>query len=184
MDRNMQKDEEMSRDSAVIRFEVGDRVHCPYYGCTGIIQSIKPDPNTPDNHSRNIIDVLKDGGDDYHVYTKVCTKSANSPLPCYLQMVSAKRDFKLQEPRRTGGAGEDKFVRAVNLSTGVELSFMPDTDPAYAVCYGCAEEADALDEMFVLVHNGFTDWISMVDEGIYTYSKGDWCAFKPDRDNG
>lgn len=165
---------------ARIEFEVGDRVHCPYYKTTGIIKKIAPDPNYKHgDESQNIITIRKDGTADVCVYTRVINKSANIELPFYLQMVCKRKDYTMPKPSVIITEDKFKMVRVVNLSTLAEYSFSHGTDPAYALCYADSEERGDLTQLFDLLHNGFTDWASMVEEGSRTYSKGDWCAFKP-----
>ena len=171
-----------SPHKVTIEFEVGDRVYCSYYNVTGIITKIAPDPNySPlrSDNEKNIITILKDDTKDHYVYTKVMIKSANSKLPNYLRMICKKADAIPIKPKEV--ITLDPMVRAVNLSSGLEYSFSHDIDPAYAVYYAWADDNGKLDVTFEYLHAGFTDWANLVEEGTRTYSKGDWCALKPNK---
>lgn len=73
-----------------LKFEVGDRVYCPYYQKQGFITSITPNPNNKDL-GMNLPDYINITTDEGHVInSKLIHKSGNNVLPFYMQMVCKK----------------------------------------------------------------------------------------------
>jgi len=75
----------------------------------------------------------------------------------------------------------EQLVRALNLSTGVEMTFDPNTVPDYAVAYGYCEEHNRMSWLFAHVHDNRMDEVYRhlpMLHGEKTVSCGDWCALR------
>lgn len=81
--------------TAPLTFEVGDRAYCPYYGKEGFIINIHIDQNATSLEMilQDIITIQYGDNPEDCIYTKLIHRSANLPVPTYLQMVCKKDDI-------------------------------------------------------------------------------------------